>query len=62
MSYRSRIYRTTKLKNGDRIVQSMDTSDWALWQIIKSICKAIFYLMFFWIVIPIKIIKKHKSN
>ena len=37
MSYRSRVYRTTKLKNGERIVSSVKTSDWALWQIIKFI-------------------------
>ncbi len=58
MSFRSRVYRTKKLKNGDRIVQSMKTSDWALWQIIKFACKVMFYLMFFWIIIPIKILKR----
>lgn len=60
MSFRSRVYRTTKFKNGDRIVQSMETSDWALWQIIKIVCKSIFYLMFFWIIIPIKLLKRKK--
>ena len=60
MSYRSRVYRTTKLKNGDRIVSSVKTSDWALWQIIKFICKACFYIMFFWLIIPIKLLFKKK--
>lgn len=58
MSFRSRVYRTTKLRNGDRIVQSMKTSDWALWQIIKFLFKRMFYLMFFWVIIPIKILKR----
>lgn len=58
MSYRSRVYRTTKLKNGDRIVSSVKTSDWALLQVIKFIFKACFYLMFFWIIIPLKLLKR----
>ena len=60
MSYRSRVYRTTKLKNGDRIVSSIKTSDWAIWQILKWLCKGFFYLMFFWIIIPVKLLKKRK--
>lgn len=60
MSYRSRVYRTTRLKNGERIVSSMKTSDWAIWQIIKFCCKAFFFLCFFWIIIPVKIFSKKK--
>ena len=60
MSYRSRVYRTTRLKNGDRIVSSIKTSDWAIWQILKWLCKGFFYLMIFWIIIPIKLLKKRK--
>ena len=60
MSYRSRVYRTTKLKNGDRIVSSMKTSDWALWQITKWLFKGLFFLMFFWIIIPIKLLKRKR--
>lgn len=60
MSFRSRIYRTNKLKNGDRVVSSVKTSDWAIWQIIKFIGKAFFFIMFFWIIIPIKLIKRKK--
>ena len=58
MSYRSRVYRTTRLKNCDRVVSSLKTSDWAIWQIIKFCFKAFFYVMFFWIIIPIKLFKK----
>lgn len=60
MSYRSRVYRTTRLKNGDRIVSSVKTSDWALWNIIKFCFKAMFYLMFFWIIIPVKLLTRKK--
>ena len=58
MSFRSRVYKTKKLKNGERVVSSETTSDWALRQIIKSLFKAFFYLLFFWIIIPIKLLKK----
>ena len=58
MSYRSRVYRTTKLKNGDKIVSSIKTSDWAIWQIFKGLCKSFFNLMFFWIIIPVKFLKR----
>ena len=58
MSYRSRVYRTTRLKNGDRIVSSIKTSDWAIWQILKWLFKGFFYLMFFWIIIPVKLLKR----
>ena len=60
MGYRSRVYRTTKLKNGDRIVSSVKTTGWALWNIIKFIFKACFYIMFFWLIIPIKLLFKKK--
>ena len=58
MSYRSRVYRTTKLKNGDRIVSSVNTSEWLLCEIINSVFKGVFYLLFFWIIIPIRLFKK----
>lgn len=58
MSYRSRVYRTIRLKNGDRIVSSMKTSDWAIWGICKFFFKAMFFLCFFWIIIPVKLLSK----
>ena len=60
MSHRSRVYRTIRLKNGDRMVSSIKSSDWAIWQILKWIFKGIFYLLFFWIIIPVKLIKNRK--
>ena len=60
MSFRSRVYRTTKLKNGETVVSSLKTSHWAIWQIIKFCGKAILYLMFFWIIIPVKLLKRKK--
>lgn len=62
MSYRSRIYRTTKLKNGDRIVSSMRTSNWIIWVIIKYFFKLCFFMMFFWIIIPIKFLKESNER
>ena len=58
MSYRSRVYKTTKLKNGNRIVASVDTSEWLLCQILNFTFKGAFYLLFFWIIIPIKLFKR----
>ena len=60
MGYRSRVYRTTKLKDGRRIVSSVDTDTWIFGEIIKLIFKLFFYILFFWIIIPIKILKHRK--
>ena len=60
MSFRSRVYHTTKIGKGKRIVSSVSTSDYFLWEIIKLICKACFYIMFFWLIIPIKLIFRKK--
>lgn len=58
MSFRSRVYKTTKLGNGERMVTSISTSNWFIMQTLKKICKFTVYIMFFWIIIPIKIFKK----
>jgi len=54
MGYRSRVYRTSRLGRGIRIIDSIETSTWIIWNIIKFIFK----LIFFWIYIPIKLLKK----
>lgn len=41
MGYRQRVYRTKKLKNGDRVVESWDGDDYFLWQLIKVFFKLI---------------------
>lgn len=58
MSMRTRIYGTGKMKNGKRVVQSGTPSEWFIYGIIKGICKAIFFCMFFWIIIPVKLLRK----
>lgn len=56
---RTRIYRSAKIKNGSRVVQSGTASEWIVYGIIKWIFKVIFYCLFFWIIIPVKILKKN---
>ena len=60
MSYCSRVYKTTKLSNGQRVVSSMDTSDWAILQILKFFVKMPLYLILLPIIIPIKLLKRKK--
>ena len=55
---RARIYKTSRMKNGKRFVQSGTASEWFVYGMIKWICKAIFYCMFFWIIIPVKLLKR----
>ena len=55
---RTRIYETGKLKNGKRVVYSGSVSEWFVFGIIKWICKAIFFCMFFWIIIPVKLFRR----
>ena len=62
MGYRSRVYRTTKLKNGDKIVQSMDTGDYFIWQLIKGFFKLIWLIWYWciihWVILIVKLIIK----
>lgn len=58
MSRRTRIYETTKIGN-KRMVTSQSLSDYILFGILKWICKAILFCLFFWIIIPLKLIRKH---
>ena len=55
---RSRIYKTHSLGKGVRFVQSGTASEWFVYGIIKWLLKAMFFLCFFWIIIPIKLLKK----
>ena len=57
-SMRTRIYQTSRMKTGKRFVQSGTVSEWCVYGIVKWICKAIFYCMFFWIIIPVKLLKR----
>lgn len=60
MSFRTRIYETKKLNNGKRVVTSGKVSDYFFLRIIKFIFKAFMFCMFFWIIIPVKLIKRKK--
>lgn len=55
---RIRIYDVARTKSGRRIVQSGSPSEWFVFGIVKSICKLLFFCMFFWIIIPIKLLGK----
>lgn len=55
---RTRIYDVHKTQRGKRVVQSGTVSEWFVFGIIKFIFKTTFYLCFFWLIIPIKLLKK----
>lgn len=55
---RTRVYETTKLPNGKRIVQSQSLEEYIEVGIVKWIFKVIFFCFFFWIIIPVKLLKK----
>lgn len=59
---RSRIYKTGKMSNGSRFVQSGTVGEWLVYGILKWIFKAIFFCLFFWIIIPVKLIKFLKNR
>ena len=61
MSFRTRIYRSVKVGKGRRVVTSGKYSDWLTYDIIAWLIKAFFYIGFFWIIIPIKIIKNKRK-
>lgn len=54
---RTRIYQTGRMKGGKRIVQSGTLGEWFIFGLVKWFCKIIFFCMFFWIIIPIKLLK-----
>ena len=55
---RMRIYKSNVMKGGRRVVQSGSLSEWFAFDIIKWVFKAIFFCMFFWIIIPVKLFTK----
>lgn len=59
---RTRIYKTGRMCNGRRVVLSGTPSEWFVVSAIKWVCKAIVYCMFFWIIIPVKLVKRHKNK
>ena len=62
MKSRTRVYKTKKLSDGSTIVSSKSTSDSLIYDFFKAcfkfLFKAIIYICFFYIVIPIKLLKK----
>lgn len=54
---RIRFYETGRMRDGKRVVHSGTLSEWIVFGIIKWIFKAIFFCLFFWIIIPVKLIK-----
>ena len=58
MAFRTRIYETTRIGKGKRIVTSGTLSDYFFYGIVKFFFKAIFFCCFFWIIIPIKLLKR----
>lgn len=55
---RTRIYETSRMRDGKRVVHSGTPTEWLVYGIIKWLCKAVFYCLFFWIIIPIKLLRK----
>lgn len=55
---RMRIYDTKKIRGGRRAVQSGSVSEWIIFDALKWICKAMFFCMFFWIIIPVKLLTR----
>ena len=62
MAYRSRVYKTTKLSDGRRIVSSSTAGEAIVMDIIKFCFKAVFYVCFFWIIIPIKLLRRKSKK
>ena len=58
MAFRTRVYKTKKIGKGKRIVTSGKVSDFFVMDIISLLFKVFFFCMFFWIIIPIKLLKK----
>ena len=55
---RMRIYDVGRTASGKRVVMSGSLGEWWVFGAIKWICKAIFFCMFFWIIIPVKLLKR----
>lgn len=55
---RLRMYEIGRTKSGKRVVMSGTPGEWWVFGMIKWIFKAMFFCMFFWIIIPVKILKR----
>ena len=51
-------YKSKKLSDGSRIVTRMSPGTSICLDILKFLVKGLFFLMFFWIIIPIKLLKR----
>ena len=51
-------YKSKKLSDGSRIVTRMSPGTSICFDILKLLVKGLFFLMFFWIIIPIKLLKR----
>ena len=58
MALKTRIYKTKRMGKGRRVVTSGKVSDFFAMDIIAFIFKAMFFCMFFWIIIPVKLLRK----
>jgi hypothetical protein len=58
LALRTKVYKTKRLGKGRRIVTSGKVSDFFAMDIISFCFKAIFFCMFFWIIIPVKLLRK----
>lgn len=57
-SMKTRIYETGRMKDGKKVVHSGTPLEWLVYETIKWIFKAIFFCLFFWIIIPVKLLKR----
>ena len=51
-------YKSKKLSDGSRIVTRMSPGASICLDVLKLLGKGLFFLMFFWIIIPIKLFKR----
>lgn len=52
------VYETGRMRDGKRVVFSGTPLEWLIYGMIKWICKAIIFCFFFWIIIPVKLLRR----
>lgn len=57
MTMRTRVYRTGRMKDGRKVVFSGTPSEWIVYRTIKGLFKLVFSVLFFWIVIPVRLFR-----
>lgn len=57
---KTKIYETKKLGKNKRMVTSMSTGESLFFDILKLVGICFLYLAFFWIIIPVKLLKRKK--